>query len=77
MNEDVKQAFKNVVHSHDGDIIRDYFDLKLRELLDVRKATAEDFISRGIAATFIEEEVLARFKVFDEKIEELGDDTFL
>jgi hypothetical protein len=77
MNEDVKQAFKNVVHSHDGDLIRDYFDLKLRELLDVRKATAEDFISRGIAATFIEEEVLARFKVFDEKIEELGDDTFL
>jgi len=77
MNEDVKQAFKNVVHSHDGDIIRDYFEFKLRELLDVRKATAEDFVSRGIAATFIEQEVLARFKVFDEKVQEIGDDNFL
>lgn len=77
MNEEVKQAFKNVVHSHDGDVIRDYFELKLRELLDVRKATAENFIARGLAATFIEQEVLARFKVFDERVQEVGDDNFL
>jgi hypothetical protein len=77
MNEDTKQAFKNVVNSRDGDIIRDYFELKLRELSDVRNATPEDFISRGISATFIENEVLARFKVFDEKVHDIGDDTFL
>lgn len=77
MNEDTKQAFKNVVHSRDGDIIRDYFEVKLRELMDVRNATAEDFVSRGLAATFIEKEVLARFKVFDERIQEVGDDNFL
>lgn len=77
MNEDTKQAFKNVVHSRDGDLIRDYFELKLRDLLDVRKATPEDFKSRGMAATFIEEEVLSRFSLFDEKIIEVGDDKML
>jgi len=77
MNEDTKQAFQNVVRSHDGDVIRDYFELKLRELMDVRNATSENFVSRGIAATFIEDEVLARFKVFDEKIQEVGDDNYL
>lgn len=77
MNEDTRQAFQNVVRSHDGDVIRDYFEVKLRELMDVRNATPENFVSRGIAATFIENEVLARFKIFDEKVQEVGDDTFI
>lgn len=77
MNEETKQAFKNVIHSHDGDVIRDYFEERLRDLMDVRKATPENVVVRGIAADFIEQEVLGRFKVFDERTQDIGDDNFL
>lgn len=77
MDEETKNAFRNVVRSHDGDLIRDYFEMRLREYSDVRNATPENFQARAQAVTFIENEILARFKTFDERIQDLGDDVMI
>jgi len=77
MNEETKQAFRNVARSHDGDVIRDYLQERVRELSDVRNATPENFIARGLSATYIEKEILSLFTMFDERIQEVGNDDML
>lgn len=77
MNEEIKQAFRNVARSHDGDVIRDYLVERVRELSDVRNATPENFIARGLSATYIEKEILSLFTMFDERIQEVGNDDML
>lgn len=70
MNDETRIAFENVIRSKDGDIIYDYFKGKVAELSDVRNATPENFVSRGMAATFIENEILAKFRIMEKKVED-------